>query len=75
MNDRLVVLAQFDQRHRAEAARDFLEGEGIVSIVDADDAGGAYSGMGFSNPIRLLVREADRENAASLLDRSPLGRE
>lgn len=73
MNDRLVVLAEFDQRHKAEAARDFLEREGIESVIEADDAGGAYAGMGLSNPVRLLVREAEREEATSVLEQSPLG--
>lgn len=72
MDDRLVVLEQFNQRHEAEAVKSFLEEAGIASLVDSDDAGGAYAGMSFSHPVRLLVRSSDQERAASLLEESPL---
>jgi hypothetical protein len=70
--DRVVLLRSFSYRHEGELARNTLAAAGIESALMVDDAGGAHVGLSFSNPARLLVREADLEAATEVLEESGL---
>jgi hypothetical protein len=70
--DRIVMLRSFSYRHEGELARTTLEAAGIQAALMVDDAGGAHVGLSFSNPARLLVREADLEAATEVLEEAGL---
>jgi hypothetical protein len=62
----MVVIRTFPSRFEAEIAQGALTAAGIDSEISADDAGGAYP-FGLSGGVRLLVEEADAEDAAKVL--------
>jgi len=66
--DEAVVAATFAYRHEAEFARATLQSAGIETVLIADDAGGAYAGMSFTRPVRLLVHADNLEDAKRLLE-------
>jgi hypothetical protein len=66
-----AVAATFRYRHEAEFARETLRASGVESVLIADDAGGAYAGMSFSRPVRLLVRVQDLAEAREILGADP----
>ena len=61
----LVTVGAFPSRGDAELAQGALAAAGIPSVVEADDAGGAYPFL--TGGARLLVAEADAEDAAAVL--------
>ncbi len=61
----LVPVAAFASRLEAETAQRLLESFGIRSIVQADDAGGAY-GVTFGGA-RLLVQPSELKQAREAL--------
>ena len=63
----LVAVRTFPNRIEAELARSALEAAEIESLVAADDAGGAQSGLWVSCGVRLLVRADDRLRADEIL--------
>ena len=67
MND-TGVAATFAYRHEAEFARETLREAGIESVLAGDDAGGAYAGMSFTRPFKLLVRQDELDQAKTLLE-------
>jgi hypothetical protein len=68
-----VVVATYAYRHQAEFARETLKGAGIESVLIADDAGGAYAGMSFTRPVRLLVHTEDEQEARDILEEDEAG--
>jgi hypothetical protein len=66
-----VVVATYRYRHEGEVARTWLESAGIPCILVADDAGGFRPEIMTANPVRILVREEDAEDARELLADSP----
>jgi hypothetical protein len=72
----MVEVGAYATRSDAELAQAALVAAGIPSRLQADDAGGAYS-FDLAGGARLLVDEADAEDAAAILaDRShPHGKE
>jgi hypothetical protein len=62
-----VVVASYSYRHEAEFARATLSAAGIDSVLEGDDAGGAYGPLTFSRGLHLLVRSEDLERARELL--------
>lgn len=63
-----IELKTFASRLEAEFAQSVLAESGIRSLVDADDAGGAYTGISFSSAgVRLLIRPDDLQAARRLL--------
>jgi hypothetical protein len=62
----LVQVAAYPTRSDAELAQAVLAAAGIPSEVAADDAGGAYP-FDLTGGARLLVNEADAEDAAAVL--------
>jgi hypothetical protein len=67
----MVVVGSYATRSDAELAQTVLTAAGITSVVAADDAGGAYPFDLTGSGARLLVDEADAEDAAAVLgDRS-----
>ena len=63
----MIQVGTYPTRGEAEIARTALEAAGIQSVLEADDAGGAYP-FGFGGGARILVDEADVEAAAAVLD-------
>ncbi len=65
----LVTVARFSDRFQAEQAQQYLAGQGIQAMVQADDAGGALAGLSLSSRgVRLRVREEDAGRAREALD-------
>jgi hypothetical protein len=67
-----VEVARFAYRHLAEMALGILEDEGIPGVVLADDAGGAYPGIGGARVVvppehagraREVLAELERDTA------------
>lgn len=64
----LTFIRAFSRRFEAELAQQYLAGQGIESMVQADDAGGMYAGLSLGRKgVRLLVRTADAEPAREAL--------
>jgi hypothetical protein len=66
----MVEVGAYRTRSDAELAQTALAAAGIQSVVAADDAGGAYP-FDLSGAARLLVDEADAEDAAAVLSEAP----
>jgi len=66
----MVEVATFPTRSDAELAQTRLAGAGIPSVVRSDDAGGAYP-FDLASGARLLVNEADAEDASAVLSNRP----
>ena len=64
--NRLITIGTYTTRTEAEIVEGLLEASGISASIRADDAGGAYP-FGLSGGVRLLVEEADAEDAAKVL--------
>ena len=62
----MVVARTYPSRVEAELAQTALTAAGIESAISADDAGGADP-FGLTGGVRLLVEEADAEDAAAIL--------
>ena len=62
----MIQVGVYPTRSDAELAQTVLSAAGIPSLVAADDAGGAYP-FDLSGAARLLVDEANAEDAAELL--------
>jgi Putative prokaryotic signal transducing protein/SPOR domain len=66
----MVQVGAYSTRSDAELAQAVLAAAGIPSTVIADDAGGAYP-FDLTGAARLLVDEADAEEAAAVLSEPP----
>ncbi len=65
----LITVARFSDRFQAEQAQQYLAGQGIQAMVQADDAGGILAGLSLSaRGVRLRVREEDANRAREALD-------
>jgi len=62
----MIELATYKTRSDAELVQATLAAAGIPSVIAADDAGGAYP-FDLTGGARLLVDEADAEDAAAIL--------
>jgi hypothetical protein len=62
----MVEIGAYPTRSDAELAQAVLGAAGIPSVLSADDAGGAYP-FDLTGGARLLVEEADAEDAAAIL--------
>jgi hypothetical protein len=62
----VVEVGVYPTRSDAELAQTALTAAGITSVVAADDAGGAYP-FDLTGGARLLVDEADADDAAAVL--------
>jgi hypothetical protein len=69
----MIQVGGYVTRSEAELAQAVLAAAGIASVVTADDAGGAYP-FDLTGGARLLVEEADAEDAAALLSEHREGR-
>ena len=64
----LVLIHAYPSRFEAEQAQQYLAGQGIDAMVQADDAGGMYAGLSLSRKgVRLWVRHEDAELAREVL--------
>ncbi len=66
----MIVVGTYPTRSDAELAQTALTAARIPSVVAADDAGGAYP-FDLAGGARLLVEEADAEDAATVLSEHP----
>jgi hypothetical protein len=66
----MIEVGAYPTRSDAELAQAALAAAGIPSVIAADDAGGAYP-FDLSGAARLLVEEADAEDAAAVLSEPP----
>jgi hypothetical protein len=66
----MIQVGAYPTRSDAELAQTVLTAAGIQSVVVSDDAGGAYP-FDLTGAARLLVDEADAEDAAALLSDRP----
>ena len=66
----MILIGTYPTRSDAEIARTALDAAGIRSVVESDDAGGAYP-FSFAGGVRLLVDEGDAEAAAAVLQGPP----
>ena len=66
----MVEVGTYPTRGDAEFAQAALTAAGIPSVLAADDAGGAFP-FDLTNAARLLVDEADAEDAAAVLAEGP----
>jgi hypothetical protein len=62
----VIEVGAYPTRQDAELAQAALAASGIPSVVEADDAGGAYP-FAFGGGARLVVEDQDAEAAASIL--------
>jgi hypothetical protein len=62
----MIEVGVYPTRSDAEIARSALAAAGIASVLESDDAGGAYP-FDLSGGARLLVDETDAEAAAEVL--------
>jgi cell division protein FtsN len=62
----VVEVGAYSTRSDAELARSALTGAGIAAVIASDDAGGAYP-FALAGAARVLVDEADAENAVKVL--------
>jgi putative signal transducing protein len=62
----MVQVGAYPTRSDAELAQTALAAAGIPSVIAADDAGGVYP-FDLTGAARLLVEEADAEDAAEVL--------
>jgi hypothetical protein len=65
-----IQVGAYPTRSDAELAQTALAAAGIPSVVASDDAGGAYP-FDLTGAARLLVDEADAEDAAEVLSERP----
>jgi hypothetical protein len=66
----MVEVGSYVTRGDAELAQAVLAAAGIASVVSSDDAGGAYP-FDLTGGARLLVDEADAEDAGAVLSERP----
>jgi hypothetical protein len=67
----MIEVGRYPTRSDAELAQSALSAAGIRSVVESDDAGGAYP-FDLTGSARLLVDEADGKSASAVLaPRSP----
>ena len=67
----MIQVGTYPTRGDAEFAQTALEAAGIPSVLASDDAGGAYPFDLTGGGARLLVDEADAEDAAAILGVQP----
>ena len=63
----MVEVGTYATRSDAELVQATLAAAGIPSVISADDAGGAYPFDLTGSGARVLVDEADAEDAAAVL--------
>ena len=66
----MIEVGAYPTRGDAELAQAALAAAGISSVLASDDAGGAYP-FDLSGGARLLVEEADLDDAAAVLGVQP----
>ena len=67
----MVEVGVYPTRSDAEIAQGALSAAGIESVIEADDAGGAFPFDITGSGARLLVEEADARDAAEVLSVPP----
>lgn len=68
---KLISLKSYATRAEAEIAKQFLESNGIRSLLSADDAGGMrHDLLMATGGAKLLCEEKDRDEALALLNQN-----
>jgi len=66
--DDLVSIRTFDQRYQAELVQGLLSGEGIESVIIADDCGGQRPDLALRmKGVQLVIRKEDFARADEIL--------
>ncbi|MFA5553861.1 MAG: DUF2007 domain-containing protein [Phycisphaerae bacterium] len=68
MDDKLVVIAEYDDYIQAEMAKQVLEDFGIKVIVVGQNASNVYGGMLPALKPKLLVMQSQAEEAKKILE-------
>ncbi|MDR1988913.1 MAG: DUF2007 domain-containing protein [Acidobacteriaceae bacterium] len=66
-----IVIRTFTNHIDADLASSALAAAGIQSFISADDAGGMRPSMWMPQGVRLLVDEADANDATEILNPAP----
>ena len=66
----MIQIGTYPTRSDAELAQAVLAAAGISSEIESDDAGGAYP-FDLTGGARLLVEEADADDAAAIVSERP----
>jgi hypothetical protein len=64
----LILIKTFLSEPNARIASDYLESQGIATLIKKDDAGGNYPSLQLSSGVRLFVNDADEQAALALLN-------
>ena len=67
MSEEVVVLKVFSNEIDAEMAQQLLQEAGVTAFVFKDDAGGMEPHLQRTTGVRLVVSQADAENANQIL--------
>lgn len=71
-SDKTIVVSTFPSRMDAEVAREYLADMDIEAFVSADDAGGMHPQLQQLHGVKLVVMDAQAENAYALLSEARL---
>jgi len=67
-DEKLVVVAQFQNYQQAEIARQILEDNGIKGFATGENTSNLYGGISAIESPQLQVRESDSEKARRVLE-------
>lgn len=67
-NEKLVVVAEFQNYQQAEIARQILEDNGIQGFATGENTSNLYGGISAIERPQLQVRESDSEKARRVLE-------
>jgi hypothetical protein len=67
MEEKQVVVGEYENEIDAEIAKGHLEASGIQAFIIKDDGGGMLPSLQNAEGVQLLVAESQREKARKLL--------
>jgi len=71
MQERQVVVGDYENEIDAEIAKGHLEASGISASIIKDDVGGMFPSLQDAQGVRLLVAEGQKEKAERILTDVP----
>ena len=67
MEEKQVVVSEYENEIDAEIAKGHLEASGISALIIKDDGGGMFPSLQNADGVRLVVAEAHKEKAKKIL--------
>ncbi len=67
MEEKQVVVGEYENEIDAEIAKGHLESSGITALIIKDDGGGMLPSLQSTGGVQLVVDETQRENAKKIL--------